>query len=426
MFSIEFRSKVADLPAKISKKLARAIKDVRLASSSFAQLVQRQLGTRKLRQAIAARGPLPSGKYRAAVYFADGPVNIYQMRQWYAPMQELNRNQPVVVLTRTPAAASMLLDEAGLDIAYFRSIAEIEEFLEQQKIAVVFYVNQNIRNFQMMRFRDPAHVFISHGESDKDYMASNQLKAYDRVFIAGQAARDRIAKLVLEYDAEAHLVEIGRPQVDVTYEAPNLPSDERTVVLYAPTWEGDRPSMEYSSLLSHGLTMIDRLIETGKHRVIYRPHPRTGAFDPTFRKATHDVIVGKLNAANEKDPSAQHLVDTKTGFGWHLKHADVCICDISAVAFDWLATGKPLFLTEPASTAAEVDLDGLPGMIDMLKAADSSNIVNLVDSALTERAPENYAKIARHYFGDVTPGASMEKWLHGATDLIESRTALWG
>ena len=57
---------------------------------------------------------------------------------------------------------------------------------------MVFYVNQNQQNFPAMRFADPAHVFICHGESDKDYMSSNQLKAYDRVFVAGTAARERI------------------------------------------------------------------------------------------------------------------------------------------------------------------------------------------------------------------------------------------
>lgn len=403
----------------------QVLRDVQAIALVFSRAIKRRITKKKLERALSLQQPLPPQHFKAAVYFADSPVNIYQMRQWYAPMEELNKENPVVIITRNPSGTLELLQETSLPVAFFRTIAEVEAFLEEQQIAAVFYVNQNTRNFQMMRFRKPAHVFISHGESDKDYMASNQIKSYDKIFIAGQAARDRINRLVLDYRSDDHLVEIGRPQVDVTYEAPQLPVDDRINVLYAPTWEGDRPSMEYSSLQSHGLEMIQKFVESGRHRVIYRPHPRTGAFSPEFRKASHDVIVQILNDANAKDPAAQHMVDTETGFGWHLQYADACICDISAVAFDWLATGKPMFLTEPASITAEVDRNGLPGMIETLKSSQSAEIIALLDAEIANGTPESYSRIAKHYFGDVTPGASMAKWLGAANQLISSRTSKW-
>ena len=44
---------------------------------------------------------------------------------------------------------------------------------------VVLYVNQNVSNFDVLAYARPQHVFLSHGESDKVYMVSNQAKAYD-------------------------------------------------------------------------------------------------------------------------------------------------------------------------------------------------------------------------------------------------------
>jgi hypothetical protein len=365
--------------------------------------------------------PAPApGTVQAVVHFADTPVNLYQLRQWYEPMRLLAEQHPTVVLTREVVTAAALVDECPLPVVNFTTLAEIESWTAAQSVGAVFYVNQNTRNFQMMRFREPAHVFISHGESDKDYMASNQLKAYDYTFIAGQAAYDRIGARLIDFDRDKHLIRIGRPQVDVHYEGPALPDDGRTVVLYAPTWEGDRSSMTYSSLESHARPMLDALIATGRHRVVYRPHPRTGAFDPRF-KEMHAAIVAKLEAANAADPGAKHLVDTDSPFGWHLAAADVCVCDVSAVAFDWLATGKPLLLTEPASQHAKVDREGLAGMIDTFAAVDAPRVLDVIERESSLEARARFGEIVERYFGDVTPGAAMARFLDASGSVIEAR-----
>lgn len=127
---------------------------------------------------------------------------------------------------------------------------------------MALYVNQNTRNFQMMRSNTMLHVFISHGESDKSYMVSGQTKTYDYSFIAGEAAADRLAAHLINFDVAAKTIRIGRPQLDTppATTGPALPEDDRTVVLYAPTTEGDRPSMRYSSLASHGVAMMQALL----------------------------------------------------------------------------------------------------------------------------------------------------------------------
>ena len=182
------------------------------------RLVKRVMKGRRalfgVRELIAARGPLPTERYRIGVYFADSDVNIYQMRQWYAPLQLLSQTHPVLVIARNPAGAKLLMEESGLDVAFTQKVTAIERLLEEQPLDVILYVNQNTRNFQMMRYGRRWHVFINHGESDKMYMVSNQYKTYDYAYIAGDAARDRLPRTLWNYDLDARTFAIGRPQTD--------------------------------------------------------------------------------------------------------------------------------------------------------------------------------------------------------------------
>lgn len=351
------------------------------------------------------------------VYFADDAVNIYQIQQWYEPLRQTAEQHPVAVVVRNVNTAVALAQECPLPIVLLEQIADIEAWLASQEVAIVMYVNQNSRNFQMLRFRRPIHVFASHGESDKDYMASNQLKAYDFTLVAGDAAIERISHRLTNYDAQSRLIKIGRPQVDVAHSAPSMPTDGRTVVLYAPTWEGDRPTMTYSSLKSHGHRLIQALIANDMYRIVYRPHPRTGIADPTYKKADRE-ITKLIEHANRVDASAHHLVDKKTKFGWHLSLADACVTDISAVAFDWLTTGKPLILTEPASADASIDEQGIAGRLPLLNETRASDIEQMLANTDSPRQSATRAKAAQYYFGDTRPGVASGLFQSAINDLL--------
>lgn len=388
------------------------------------RLIQRARRRRQLRHEVesrlAARPDLPTNHFQVVVYFADKLVNLYQIRQWYEPMRKLAERYPAAVVARSVGATSVLLDECPLPVFYGPTVGDIETFVASQPIKVAFYVNQNMRNFQMMRFPSMFHVFVSHGESDKIYMASNQAKAYDFCFVAGDAAVGRIGSRLLDFDAGKRLIRIGRPQVDVVGPGPRLPGDGRQVVLYAPTWEGDRPSMTYGSVRSHGLPLVDALVRSGRYRVIYRPHPRTGVFDPAAA-AANTAIAARLRRANRLDPSAGHLVDESPDYGWQLRAADTCVCDISAVAFDWLATGKPLLLTEPTAPEAEVDKEGIAGQVRMLSAAEAPGCVGIIDGLGDAATRKLYAAITEHYFGDISPGASMARFIDACEHVMALR-----
>ena len=390
--------------------------DIRRARKLVRDVRSSRKAQRALNGRLATREPLPKKHFKVAVYFADGRVNLYQMRQWYKPLAKLAERWPVLILSRSGGGTLALMNEAPVPVAYVRKVSDLERVLEEQDIRIVFYVNQNTRNFQMMRYGRRWHVFINHGESDKMYMTTNQFKAYDYSFIAGDAALARLNRVLWDYDFDKRAIEIGRPQADYYYGDP-LPytPDSRQVILYAPTWEGDRAAAAYGSIATHGVALVTALLASGRHRVIYRPHPRSGVISPEYGAANKRIIAA-IEAANARDASAQHIYDNGPTLGWQLAAADVAIVDISAMVYDRLAVGKPLMITRPSNPGADIDTSGYLSDCEWLTAADAPAIVGTLDKLTHDDAVQSRLhRWVEHYFGDTSPGTATRRF-HGAVD----------
>lgn len=401
-----------------------AARDVKKSFGLLRRALKSRKAVQSVRRTLQAQPRHPRRHYQIAVYFADGAVNMYQMRQWYRPLAELAKKWPVVVLSRNAGGAEKLLAEDSPPVAFVPTVRDLERFIRKQDIRIVLYVNQNTRNFQMFRYGRRWHVFINHGESDKMYMTTNQYKAYDYALVAGQAARDRLSRTLWDFDLDRRTIEIGRPQAD--HYSGTLPytPDERIVVLYAPTWEGDRPSALYGSIATHGEKLVNALLATGSHRVIYRPHPRSGVVDEAYG-AAHRRIISAIAAANAADPSARHVHDAGPELGWQLAAADVAVVDISAMVYDRLATGKPLMITRPADLRASIDTGGYLADCEWLTADAASNIVSEIERVRAD--DEAILKLrmwVQHYFGDTTPGVATEKF-HAAIEQLMAKWEEW-
>jgi CDP-Glycerol:Poly(glycerophosphate) glycerophosphotransferase len=361
----------------------------RLAGPAFANRVRRQAS-------------VPNAA--VAVFFATGPENFYQFEQWRLPLDHLAKQRPVFMIVDRPDTGDLVLRSSGLPVAFARGSAALERLVAERDVRVVLYLNQLEANFRMLRFASPVHIQIGHGESDKGSSISNQHKAYDLVFVGGDAGRDRLGQALRGFDATERTLLVGRPQLDYSYPgAPPWPRDSGTRVWYAPTWAGDRPSIAYGSLASHGAAIIEALIADPTIRVIYRPHPRAEYTTGEHRDA--DKTIRTLLAR----AGSRHLVD-RNGYGWQWDFADVCITDVSAVAYDWLATGKPLVITEPAATAyrpVSPLLDTLP----LLSVAAAGDVLSRIRALQGDSvAREQLRGLAYHYFGDLRAQQSTRRF----------------
>ena len=364
---------------------------------------------KKVRQQLSARNPTTPPRYEAVLYFADDPSSAYQIRQWFGPMLKLSEQHPVAVLVHKATTANVIMEDCPLPVYLTSGITEVEQFVSTHGVRVIFYVNNNQANFTVLRLTDPVHIHLSHGESDKISMASNQLKAYDFAFIAGEASRQRILANVPRLDPDK-LVEIGRPQLDDAIERPHNNDGGRITVLYAPTWEGDRDAMAYGSAVSHGPALVRALLADPRYRLIFRPHPRTGVRLRAHGESVK-LIDSLIASAVKESPGAGHYRDHDPDFNGAMAQADICICDISAMAMDWLPRGKPLLIAIPTEPGAAVDPKGITSVVPVLKAADAERTPSVLDDLRSRPLSAEQLDLIRHHFGETDPGASTERFL---------------
>jgi hypothetical protein len=366
---------------------------VRLGRVAVAR-VRNQLVAPGFARRASSNGYLPQGA--VALFFATGPENAYQFEQWRRPLERLAERTPVFVIVDRPDTGELVLASSSLPVAFARSSAQLEELVADRDVRVVLYCNQVEPNFRMLRFAAPVHIQIGHGESDKASSVSNQHKAYDLVLVGGAAGSDRLGAALRGFDAGSRTVGVGRPQLDHHYPgAPDWPTGSGRRVFYAPTWEGDRPTIAYGSLASHGVALVRALVADPSIRVIYRPHPRTGAASGAAAAADRQI---RTVLAGER-----HLVD-RGDYGWHWSFADACITDVSAVAYDWLATGKPLVVTEPADPRAVLPASPLLERLPRLRNDRADQIVAVLDEL--SGSGDELRELAHYYFGDTADGAS--------------------
>ncbi|RAE67514.1 hypothetical protein DN540_33340, partial [Burkholderia multivorans] len=183
---------------------------------------------------------------------------------------------------------------------------------------------------------------------------------------------------------------------------------------YAPTWEGDSPSMSYGTMATTGVQVVSELLDAG-YRVILRTHPRTGLLRSEFARALESVR-GRVDA------HPRGFVDTSSDVSWQLDVADVAVAEMSSVAFDWLSTEKPLVMIAPTDPRAEV----LPnGLIDRAVNWASGGGVPLVDR-LAEATDRDSRTLSAHYLGDTSPGTQIERFIGATRQVIESRRDVLG
>jgi hypothetical protein len=377
----------------------------RLARIGGARL-RNQLVAARFAERAAANGLVPNRA--VAVFFATGPENLYQFEQWRPPLERLAEGRPVFVIVDRPDTGERVLRTSTLPIAFARRSGELEQLVADRDVRLVLYLNQVEANFRMLRFANPTHIQLGHGESDKGSSTSNQHKAYDLTFVGGAAGRHRLAGALRGFDAELRTRPIGRPQLDHEYAgAPDWPRHSGLRVWYAPTWEGDRPSIAYGSLASHGVELVEALIADPHVRLIYRPHPRTGRFSAEHAAADR-AIRGLLS-----DDGRRHLVD-EGGYGWQWSFADACVTDISAVAYDWLATGKPLVITEPVERSVYRPPSPLLDELPLLAVGDIGELGSRLAALGLGRADTDpdprLAELSYYYFGDTSDQQSSRRF----------------
>jgi hypothetical protein len=345
-----------------------------------------------------------------ALYFSGSPDSAYQANMWLSTVDDLDHRTviilreramvPLLGRTRTPIlCVPKAMDMVRLDLSTLRT---------------ALYPANVGKNLHMLRMSGIRSAFINHGDSDKPASFNPFARAYDEVWVAGPAGRERYLTMRTGVRDE-DIVEVGRPQlapIDTTGVTP----DPMFTVLYAPTWEGWSDDLAHSSVAPMGPAIVRALLDhSPRIRVLYKPHPLTGTRDPEAIARHHEIVamIERANAGREatgaehgdrlkaltrrldalagdetagdeaqitRDTAAvgssnawQEVEDAWTAAYWQaggplrhrvitgprphvydcFNHADLLISDISSVAGDFIVSGKPYAVTNVKGLATE-------------------------------------------------------------------------
>ena len=346
-----------------------------------------------------------------ALYFADAPAKLYQLTQWL-PVFEAHTDVRTLVVVRHVETYRQLRTMTTLKVLLVPRYEVLMALYDRADFHAVVYVNNGWTNFQSLAFQQAVHIHVNHGESDKICMVSNQAKAYDKVFVAGEAAVRRHAAALAWFDP-THLIRVGRPQLDLPVAAA-LPVHDGPTITYAPTWEGEDDANNYTSVDRYGPRIVAAALAQPGSRVVYKPHPRVPESDDPAVAAGHAAILKLMQQAMASDPRRGHAVLLEGDVLGVIKVTDLMIADVSSVSLDhlYLRPESPLVLTDRRSNRDQL-LQDAP-VASGAHVVDESSIASL-EGDLARLLSEDPLRARRielrdFYFDGLAPGESTRRF----------------
>ena len=352
------------------------------------------------------------------VYFAGNKKQLYQIEQWMHIFTELNKHHKICFIIKNHNVIEYFNSEKFKDfeVRYIKKLADLIEFYKQNNHKVVLYVNNSNHNFLSLINNRALHIHINHGESEKISSFSNQVKAYDYVFIVSDAAYNKY-KLNLNKINMDKFIKVGRPQIEYTIPLKNFPSTNKKIVLYAPTWEGGYSDMNYSSIIKFDKQIISTLIENN-YFIIYKPHPYVGSRDKQYKNAQKELI---KQLQNYPDSYIMLEGDILSLY----PYTDISIFDNSATVIDYLSMNKPYIITEFENN------DSLKSMVlyggEILTNKNISDLAQILDNEIKKDPKKNIRnKVKKYYLGDFdySKKESTKTFINKIGEIIEERDKL--
>lgn len=273
-------------------------------------------------------------------YVSTGDTAPYMVGQWLAPLEQATRRCVFVVRELDNALA---ITDTRWPVIYAPTTRSVELCVLDTTRAALYFANAG-RNVHLVRDARLQHAFLNHGDSDKASSANPVARMYDEVWLAGEAARDRYQSAGVALSPEAVRF-IGRPQIEDLN--PGNLARSTTTVLYAPTFEGLFEEVNYSSVERIGPALVRTLIEQRPEvGIIFRPHPTSGQFRKQIRSSLDEIARLLRTAPNAHLHRYVGKGSTESIYE-NMNEADVLIGDISSVITDFLATRRPILVSNP-------------------------------------------------------------------------------
>ncbi len=382
-----------------------------VVQAARANLAARRAAT-LLRPALLAMEPA------FVVYYAAVHGARYQLGMWLPYLERLG--VPFVVITRAaetlPVIAS--LTSAPVLVPHRGSTFAQLDQLVVPSMRAAFYVQGSAANSAFQRYRQITHVWLNHGDSDKAANFSARHAVYDKIFVSGQQGVERYAAHGVHVPPEK-FVKVGRPQIErIQVRDEPLPPGTPRTVLYAPTWRGGRPSTNYSSL-PVGQRVVEALLARGA-TVIFRPHPLS------YQDPDDTAVVGRIQqvlAADRAATGRDHLwgpaAESDRDIPACINAVDALVTDVSSVASDFLASGKPLSVVAIRASGQAFVSQNPMARVSYVIEKDLSTLDAALDCLLGEDPLREERLAYRHHcLGDGLGEHAVDEFLRVAGALV--------
>ncbi len=331
------------------------------------------------------------------VYLA-GMINTeYQMDQWLPILEKLSQKYKTTIVFYESHFISY---GTRLAIPAMRiiNVRKLSEIIDQGNAKVIFYLNNNGFNYNLLIFKKYIHVHLNHGDSDKAANAESTAKDYDYLFIAGQASVER--HLRAGWDREKLKV-VGRPQLEFFgKDKVKVKEGGRKTVLYAPTFEGNKETDCYSSIDKMGMEIVKGIIESKKYRLVVKLHPYTGVFLEKYRRISGEMKRYIRDHAEDGHLWVDQLKPEISLYDLFLE-ADVVISDISSVAIDYLVLNRPIIATDPFAIGRVEGEEKYPFWKGSYVLGLDDDVVGMIDDAIVkDPMRKERENVAKYYLGD--------------------------
>lgn len=381
-------SALVGLPVAMVSAVAVAVVVVSAAVAA-GQLVsaRRHQTERAVRAALLAYQP------RYCLYHNGTASGAYQLRMWLPYLERTGQRGLIVVRDRRFFPTAVALG-ASQPVIYARSVESLE-YLTVPSVGAFFYVNNDARNADGVRFGDITHVHLGHGDSDKPASYAGTTAMFDQVFVAGQAGVDRFAQHGVIVPPEKFRL-VGRPQAEQIQVRAAAALPQHPVVLYAPTWRGGLEDSLFGSLRA-GERIVSALLAAGA-QVWFRPHPYSA------RDAESRVLISRIDtllAGATGDHRGSSATAACTIFEC-FNASDALVTDVSSVASDYLYADKPFAITD-TGVAADVETAFPLARAAVGLPVDGELSAPIADLLGADSKREVRAELRRYYLGEWSP-----------------------
>lgn len=281
---------------------------------------------------------------QAIIYTGRRDGGPYQIQQWLSSVQSTTAE--VLIVTRHASASTALFKSLplGTPIITCPENTDLDGVL-QGTAKIVFYVNSHSSNSSVVSYRSLHHVYLGHGDSDKEISAHPVHRMYDSIFVSGQAAIDRYETHNISLDP-GQAVCVGRPQLSDVISA-TIPRAISTF-LYAPTWSGYNQASNLSSL-HLALPFIQDCLDRGI-RVLFRPHPLS------FTRAADRLHILEIDhlLRNSQNCNLESAQTSGTSLSELFNEADALLTDVSSMIIEFMASNKPIAVVSATCSARSI------------------------------------------------------------------------